>query len=69
MTPEPLPVELLATQYQRRLSDIDEDLDDLIEIDPYVSGTNSRRSDRDLAKMLDLIDNLPISENGKEGSI
>jgi hypothetical protein len=48
--------------------EIDEDFDDLIEIDPYVTGTNNRRSDRDLAKMLELIDNLPISENGKEGS-
>ena len=47
---------------------IDEDFDDLVEIDPYVTGTNNRRSDRDLAKMLELIDNLPISENGKEGS-
>ena len=51
--------------------DIDEieDFDDLIEIDPYVPGTNNRRSDKELAKMLDLLDNLPISENGKEGSI
>jgi hypothetical protein len=48
--------------------EIDEDFDDLVEIDPYVTGTNNRRSDRDLAKMLELIDNLPISENGKEGS-
>ncbi len=47
---------------------IDEDFDDLIVVDPYVTGTNNRRSDRDLAKMLELIDNLPISENGKEGS-
>ncbi len=48
--------------------EIDEDFDDLIEIDPYVTGTNNRRSDRELANMLELIDNLPISENGKEGS-
>jgi hypothetical protein len=38
------------------------------EIDPHVSGTNNRRSDKELAAMLDLIDTLPISINGKDGS-
>jgi len=42
-------------------------LDDHIQIVPYVTGTNSRRSDKELAKMLELIDNLPISESGKDG--
>jgi hypothetical protein len=45
----------------------DEDIDDLIEIDPYVSGTSNRRSDKELGKILDLIDNLPISISGKDG--
>jgi hypothetical protein len=44
-----------------------DDIDELIEIDPYVSGTSNRRSDKELSKILDLIDNLPISSNGKDG--
>lgn len=40
---------------------------DNLQIDPLVSGTNARRSEKDLAKMLDLIDNLPISTAGKDG--
>jgi hypothetical protein len=83
-TPPLTEIEAGLSEYQRRVSvdahlhfqkcisvddrEIDEDFDDLVEIDPYVTGTNNRRSDRDLAKMLELIDNLPISENGKEGS-
>lgn len=47
--------------------EIDAELDEHIEIDPYVSGTNNRRSDKELARMLDLIDNLPISDSGKDG--
>jgi hypothetical protein len=45
----------------------DEDFDDLLEIDPFVSGTNNRRSDKELARVLELIDNLPISDAGKDG--
>jgi hypothetical protein len=47
--------------------DVDADLDEHLQIDPHVSGTNSRRSDKELARMLDLIDNLPVSTNGKAG--
>ncbi|MBK1814999.1 hypothetical protein JIN84_05195 [Luteolibacter yonseiensis] len=36
-------------------------------IEPFVSGTNNRRSDKELARVLDLIDNLPTSETGKDG--
>jgi len=46
----------------------DEDFDGILQADPYISGTNNRRSDKELAHMLDLIDNLPISDAGKEGS-
>jgi len=52
----------------RPFDEVDLMLDEHIQIDPYVTGTNSRRSDKELAKMLALIDGLPISENGKEGS-
>jgi hypothetical protein len=50
------------------IDEIDEFLDEEIQVDPYVTGTNNRRSDKELAKMLDLIDNLPISTNGKDGT-
>jgi hypothetical protein len=49
------------------VADVDDDLDEYLQIDPYVTGTNSRRSDSDLARLLDLIDSLPVSTNGKEG--
>jgi hypothetical protein len=55
-------------EFQRSLTTHgDDDIDDLVEIDPYVSGTSNRRSDKELSKILDLIDNLPISTNGKDG--
>jgi hypothetical protein len=47
--------------------EIDRELDDCVLIDPYVSGAPSRRSDKELARILNLIDNLPVSERGKEG--
>ena len=50
-----------------QFDEVDAALDEEIQVDPYVSGTNTRRSDKELARMLDLIDNLPISENGKGG--
>lgn len=49
--------------------EIDELLDERIEIDPYVTGTNSRRTDKELARLLDLLDSLPISDTGKDGKI
>lgn len=51
----------------RGVDAIDRMLDEEIEVDPYVSGTNNRRSDRELNRMLNLIDNLPISTNGTDG--
>ena len=45
----------------------DRELDEHLQIDPYVTGTNNRRSDKELSRMLDLIDNLPISDSGKDG--
>jgi hypothetical protein len=43
------------------------DFDEIAEADSHVPGPSNRRNERDLARMLDLIENLPISENGKEG--
>ena len=52
----------------RAVNEFDAEVDEQIVIDPYTSGTNNRRSDKELARMLDLIDSLPISEsNGKDG--
>ena len=52
----------------RAVEEFDAEIDHHIEVDPYISGTNSRRSDKELARMLDLIDGLPISDsNRKEG--
>ena len=50
-----------------KYDDLDRELDAHLQVDPYVSGTNNRRSDRELSRMLDLIDNLPISDSGKDG--
>lgn len=36
-------------------------------IDPLVSGTGNRRSEKQLNRFLDIIDNLPISTNRKGG--
>ena len=41
--------------------------DDLIEVPWPEVNPPSRRSDKELGRMLDLIDNLPISTNGKDG--
>jgi len=48
-----------------RFDEIDAELDELTVIDPYVSGTNNRRSDKELARVLALLDSLGT---GKEGS-
>jgi hypothetical protein len=47
--------------------EVDLEIDRINVVDPFVSGTNNRRSDRELSRMLDLIDNLPISDSGKDG--
>lgn len=52
---------------ERGVDEIDREIDEYLEVDPYVTGTNNRRSDRELARMLELIDNLPISGDGKDG--
>lgn len=48
-----------------RMADIDDELDDMTVVDPYQVHAPSRRSDKSLASFLDLIDNLPISNDGK----
>ncbi len=35
------------------------DFDELIEVDPYNREPSSRRSDKEIARVLDLLDNLP----------
>jgi hypothetical protein len=65
LTNEPLAVDSLLTTSD--LDEIDRELDEQIEVDPHVSGTNNRRSDKELARMLELIDNLLISDEGKDG--
>jgi hypothetical protein len=79
---QPLAVELLVPAHARRISvnehhafresistnrEDEHDFDDIIEIDPYVSGTSSRRSDKELNRMLAIIDSLPLSQARKAG--
>jgi hypothetical protein len=40
----------------------DDDFDDLLDLDPYVPGAPSRRSDRELNQLLSILDSL---EGGK----
>lgn len=47
-------------------SDDDDDLDDDLVVDPFELHAPSRRSDRDLARMLDLLDSLPTGNDRKE---
>ena len=56
---------LKALEIEKSLAVIDDELDEHITIDPYVSGTNSRRSDKEIAHMLALLDSL---DTGKDGS-
>lgn len=58
---------LAGLLHERDFDDIDLEVDELIQVDPYLTGTNNRRSDKELARMLDIIDSLPTSSNGKEG--
>ena len=74
MSAEPLPIDLLLTADQRRLNvalAASQPLNPMpwhdLAIDPYVSGTNSRRSDKDMNRMLSIIDNLPINPKSKDG--
>jgi hypothetical protein len=46
--------------------EIDAELDDLTVADPYELHAPSRRSDKDLARMLDLLDSLPTANDRKE---
>ena len=50
----------------RDFDEIDEWIDELTICDPYECHAPSRRSDKSLASFLDMIDNLPISNDRKE---
>lgn len=44
---------------------IDREIDDFIEIDPFNGDPPSRRKDKELAAMLDLLDSLQVPASGK----
>ena len=57
-------VKSIVTDSQGRdMLDLDRSLDDMLVMDPYEAHAPSRRSDKDVANMLALLDNL---EQGKE---
>ena len=45
-------------------ADLDE-IDEILVVDPYEVHAPSRRSDKDLASLLDLLDSLETSNSGK----
>ena len=45
-------------------ADLDE-IDEILVVDPYECHAPSRRSDKDLASLLDLLDSLETSNSGK----
>jgi len=42
----------------------DEDFDDLLEVDPYAGDPPSKRSDKELARVLSVLDSLDERGNG-----
>jgi hypothetical protein len=56
----------LYTTDEPALDEIDDDLDDMAVADPYELHAPSRRSDKELARMLDLLDSLPTGNDRKE---
>ncbi len=49
----------------RGVDEIDRDLDEMIEVDPGDFNPPSRRKDSELARMLDLLDNLPTGKDSR----
>jgi hypothetical protein len=58
----------LYTTDEPALDEIDDDLDDMAVADPYELHAPRRRSDKDLARMLDLLDSLPTGNDRKEAT-
>jgi hypothetical protein len=46
--------------------DIDDMLDEEIVMDPYNREPSSRRSDKEISKLLDILDNLPTGKDADE---
>jgi hypothetical protein len=63
ITPEPLAVHSLLTASD--LDEIDRELDEQIEVDPFNRDPSSRKSDKELGKLLDLLDNLPTGKDAE----
>jgi hypothetical protein len=65
----PIPTDLhfaksiFTDSHGQDMIDLDRSLDDMIVMDPYEAHAPSRRSDKEVASMLALLDNL---EQGKE---
>jgi hypothetical protein len=47
------------------LDEIDRELDEQIEVDPFNREPSSRKSDNELGKLLDLLDNLPRGKDAE----
>jgi hypothetical protein len=62
-TREPLAVHSLLTASD--LDEIDRELDEQIEVDPFNRDPSSRKSDKELGKLLDLLDNLPTGKDAE----
>jgi len=54
---------IFTDSHGQDMLDLDRSLDDMIVMDPYEAHAPSRRSDKEVASMLALLDNL---EQGKE---
>ena len=79
MTHQPLEIELLVTPAKRvsvaghhafreglRAATADDpDFDDLIQIDPYAGDPPSKRSDKEISRLLDVLDSIENDSNGK----
>ena len=76
---QPLEIELLVTP-EKRVSvaghhmfreglrgstDDDIDFDDVIQIDPYAGDPPSKRSDKEISRLLDVLDSIENDSNGK----
>lgn len=45
--------------------EIDRELDEMIEVDPYNREPSSRKSDASLGRLLAILDNLPTGKDGE----
>ncbi|MES2920186.1 MAG: hypothetical protein V4819_01470 [Verrucomicrobiota bacterium] len=61
---EPQAIDLLLTDTD--LDEIDRALDDHIEVDPFNREPSSRKSDKELGRLLSILDNLPRRKDADE---